>query len=340
MSVLCFFNNRARVGKTTLVFHTAWQLADLGHRVVVVDFDPQACLTSLFLEPEGLSSLLADADADAARTVYQAARPLALGAAPRHLTLRGLDGDERLWLLPGDVGLAALENVLSERWSASSRGVGEACHASAALARVVRQCAAQVDADVVLVDLGPSLGAINRAALLCADHVLVPVGADVFSIYGLGHLGDALARWRSEWAERREHLLAESPAAAETVPVGAMRPVGYVATQHAQQSNNPASTHRRWTTEIPAAYARAIGGESPTSPADLDKDRNCLARLKDYQGLMTLAQEARKPIFHLSPEDGALGSHFYAAKNCGKDFEAFAQVLSQRCGFARAPRPR
>ena len=50
--------------------------------------------------------------------------------------------------------------------------------------------------DLILLDVGPNLGAINRSALIAADFVAVPLGADLFSLQGLRNLGPTLRRWR------------------------------------------------------------------------------------------------------------------------------------------------
>ncbi len=50
--VLTFFNNKGRVGKTSLVYHLAWMFSEMGKRVVAIDLDPQANLTSAFLPEE------------------------------------------------------------------------------------------------------------------------------------------------------------------------------------------------------------------------------------------------------------------------------------------------
>ena len=57
--VLTFFNNKGGVGKTSLVYHLAWMLSDLGHRVLACDFDPQANLTSMFINEERPRSIVA-----------------------------------------------------------------------------------------------------------------------------------------------------------------------------------------------------------------------------------------------------------------------------------------
>ena len=62
-----------------------------------------------------------------------------------------------------------------------------------------------MDASIILADVGPNLGAINRSALIATDYVVVPVGADMFSLLGLRNLGPTLQNWRSEWTKRREN---------------------------------------------------------------------------------------------------------------------------------------
>jgi len=54
MRTIAFFNNKGGVGKTTLVYHVAWMLAELGHKVLAADLDPQANLTSMFLDEDQL----------------------------------------------------------------------------------------------------------------------------------------------------------------------------------------------------------------------------------------------------------------------------------------------
>ena len=55
--VLTFFNNKGGVGKTSLVYHLAWTLSDIGYRVLACDLDPQANLTAAFLNEEQLENL-------------------------------------------------------------------------------------------------------------------------------------------------------------------------------------------------------------------------------------------------------------------------------------------
>jgi len=72
--------------------------------------------------------------------------------------------------------------------------------------RLLYRGANELNADLVLIDVGPNLGAINRAALISADYVVVPLGADLFSLQGLQNLGPALIYWRKEWSKRLKEL--------------------------------------------------------------------------------------------------------------------------------------
>ena len=62
-----------------------------------------------------------------------------------------------------------------------------------------------MNASIILADVGPNLGAINRSALISSDYVVVPLGADLFSLRGLRNLGPTLNRWRQDWKSRRKN---------------------------------------------------------------------------------------------------------------------------------------
>jgi cellulose biosynthesis protein BcsQ len=175
-----------------------------------------------------------------------------------------------------------------------------------------------------------SVGAINRAALIAAEHVVIPVAPDLYSLQGLRNLGPTLRRWRSEWAERRER----NPIPDLSMPHGDMEPAGYVVMQHAVRLDRPMKAYDRWMARIPAVYREAVlnervDGGIPTT----ENDPSCLAALKHYRSLMPLAQEARKPMFFLKPADGAIGGHTAAVQACYRDFRDLAEGIATYCGF-------
>lgn len=325
--VLTFFNNKGGVGKTSLVYHVAWMLARQGVRVVACDLDPQANLTAAFLTEEQMADLWERGQQGAPSTIYRAIEPLSKVGdlrAPELCTPL-----PELALIPGDLALSGFEDQLSGEWP-SSLGSGNLYRPFRVLTafwQVAQLGAAAHDAEVIVVDVGPNLGAINRSALLATDFVIVPLGADLFALQGLRNLGPTLRRWRSDWQKRVANWAQPDFA----LPSGAMAPVGYVVQQHSVRLDRPVLAYDRWARRIPAEYRVSVldqpVGEAPTRPAD---DPDCLATLKHFRSLVPLGQEARKPIFELTAADGALGSHAQAVREARKDFTALVDVIRQR----------
>ena len=325
-TTLTFFNNKGGVGKTSLVYHVAWMLSELDHVVLAVDLDPQANLTAAFLDEDDLVDLWGEGSPQAATTIHRCVEPLTKVGDIRKPLLRRVS--DRLYLLPGDLALSDFEDLLSKEWPDC---LGSAPYRSfrsiTSFWQVIRMGIEEAEADIVLVDVGPSLGAINRSALIATDFVVVPLGADLFSLQGLRNLGPALRRWRSEWTMRRHHW--QSPEF--ELPVGDMRPIGYLMQQHGVRLSRPVRAYDRWFRRMPAEYVRSVLDDaSGTDDLTPENDPNLVATIKHFRSLIALAQEARKPIFSLTPADGAMGAHSVAANAAYADFKQLAEELLRR----------
>ena len=324
-TTLTFFNNKGGVGKTSLVYHVAWMLSELDYVVLAVDLDPQANLTAAFLDEDDLVDLW-EGSPQAATTIHRCVEPLTKVGDIRKPLLRRVS--DRLYLLPGDLALSDFEDLLSKEWPDC---LGSAPYRSfrsiTSFWQVIRMGIEEAEADIVLVDVGPSLGAINRSALIATDFVVVPLGADLFSLQGLRNLGPALRRWRSEWTMRRHHW--QSPEF--ELPVGDMRPIGYLMQQHGVRLSRPVRAYDRWFRRMPAEYVRSVLDDaSGTDDLTPENDPNLVATIKHFRSLIALAQEARKPIFSLTPADGAMGAHSVAANAAYADFKQLAEELLRR----------
>jgi cellulose biosynthesis protein BcsQ len=329
MKTLAFFNNKGGVGKTTLVYHLAWMYAELGLSVLVADLDPQANLTSMFLDEDELEKIWDSGEPS--HTVTGCLAPLMEGtgdiANPYVARITSQIG-----LILGDLSLSSVEDELSSQWPDCLDRKARAFRVITSLWRMLEMGASQQQADVVLIDVAPSLGALNRTALIAASHVVIPLVPDLYSIQGLKNLGPSLKVWRQEWGERLER----NPVEALSMPEGKMNPSGYVVMQNAVRLDRPVKAYQRWLDRIPFVYRQSVLGESPSKgsiEATPDNDPNCLAQLKHYRSLMPLAQEARKPMFLLTPADGALGGHFQAAQAFRKEFRSLATTLAERCSI-------
>lgn len=337
---VALFNNKGGVGKTTLTYHLAHMMQRLGHRVLAVDFDPQSNLTAEFLDEDDLQILWKEPESPAwyepqttlfnisrldegVGTVASAVRPIMDGLGDVRLIdpVEIVDG---LWLIPGDLELSSFEDRLSDAWPRGFTGTDlAAIRTTTAFHRIVSHAAEKVNADIVLMDVGPNLGAINRSALLAADTVLMPLAADLFSLRGLRNLGPTLREWRSNW---RDLVLPKVPSGIPS-PVGNMNPLGYVIMQPTMRLDRPVKAYQRWLNRIPSVFCSAVLDLGEFDPSDRSYE---IATLKNYQSLMPLAHDARKPMFDLRSADGAIGSTQKYVQRCYRDFEELSLRILAR----------
>jgi len=326
VKTIAFFNNKGGVGKTTLVYHLASMIAERGERVLAVDLDPQANLTSMFVSEDQLESIWDCRDL-VPSTIFAALRPI----------IRGI-GDvlvpcvepinQNLGLLAGDLELSTFEDKLSTAWPLCQLRDESAFRTMTAFHRAMHQAAVSFEAEWVLIDVGPNLGAINRAALIASERVVIPLGPDLFSLQGLRNLGPKLKDWRQVWQE----LLAKNPDPSLDLPAGEIVPLGYVVMQHGMRENRPPKAYLRWIERFPAAYRESVLDEPVDAVMEAADDPYCLAMLKHYRSLMPMAMEARKPVFALKPADGAIGAHNEAVRRAYLDFQELATRIVERSG--------
>ncbi|MDQ3485334.1 MAG: ParA family protein [Actinomycetota bacterium] len=165
-TTLAIANQKGGVAKTTTVASLGVALVELGHSVLLVDLDPQACLTfSLGIDPEDLE------------------------LSVHHVLTKGLDATEVIIetadgvdLLPSTIELARAEADLLTRTGREHvvRGVVEDLPAQGA------------SYDWILIDCPPSLGVLTVAALTAADGVLIPLQCETLSHRGVGQLLDTV----------------------------------------------------------------------------------------------------------------------------------------------------
>lgn len=165
-TILAVANQKGGVAKTTSVASLGAALAEQGQRVLLVDLDPQACLTfSLGIDPEDLET-----------SVHQV---LTKGLAPGEVVI---DTEDGVALLPATIELARAEAELLTRTGREQvlRGVLED------LAEAGQHF------DWILLDCPPSLGVLTVAALTAADGVLIPLQCETLSHRGVGQLLDTV----------------------------------------------------------------------------------------------------------------------------------------------------
>jgi cellulose biosynthesis protein BcsQ len=323
--VITFFNNKGGVGKTSLVYHLSWMFAEQRKRVVAVDLDPQSNLTAAFLDEDALEELWEDDKKP--NTIFRAIQPLTSVGDIQEPILRKIATD--LYLLPGDVALSGFEETLAEAWPGSmgDRNLYRPFRILTAFWLTMQLAAKKVEADMLLVDIGPNLGAINRSALIASNHVIIPLGADLFSLQGLKNLGPQLKSWSQLWKKRLDNWSQPE----FDLPKGEMKPAGYLCQQYGVRMDRPIKAYDKWIKRIPSVYRENVLGGTPENMTPSD-DPFCLATLKHYRSLIPMSQEHRKPIFKLTSADGAVGSLAKPVQGAYRDFDVLAGKIAEVTG--------
>jgi len=325
MKTIAFFNNKGGVGKTSLVYHLAWMLSEIGHRVIAADLDPQANLSGMFLDDSRLQKIWEDKNK---KTIDGNIAPLFDGEGDISSKPAIEEINEKIGLLVGGLSLSKREDELSAQWPLCLDGKARAFRVVTAFARLIASAGREFEVDLALIDVGPNLGAINRAALIASDYVVIPLAPDLFSLQGLQNVGPTLKTWKKEWAERTKKKPEDLHI---DLPKGCMSPLGYIVMRHSVILNKPVQAFMRWMEKIPHEYKKSVEGETDNlACVRVEDDPNLLAHLKDYRSLMPMAQEANKPMFMLKPADGVIGVQQRAVLNCYRDFKCLAQEIMRR----------
>jgi chromosome partitioning protein len=165
-TTLAIANQKGGVAKTTTVASVGAALAELGHSVLLVDLDPQSCLTfSLGIDPEDLEL-----------SIHHV---LTKALDPAEVVIETDDGVD---LMPATIDLARAEAELLTRTGRE--------HVLRAMIEALAE--SELDYDWVLLDCPPSLGVLTVAALTAADGVLIPLQCETLSHRGVGQLLDTV----------------------------------------------------------------------------------------------------------------------------------------------------
>lgn len=331
MIKLALFNHKGGVGKTTLTINIADALGDLGKRVLIVDADPQCNVTAFYLDEKELDEVLGEsAEEDGeGHTLWSAVKPVVRGKggiAP----IETFEITDQIFLAPGDVLLSEYEEELPGAWTEcfarKERGYDVTC----ALSDTVDSLASDVDADIVLYDMGPNVGALNRVALLDCDYFSTPVAADLFSLRALTTVGRSIAKWVKDWQTVRglangkyaQRLLNGRPAF-----------LGYIASAFKVSSGRrKANPHSLWEGKIAPRVSKRVVDELIAVDRKLVTGfPNKLGDVKHFHSLAASAQEFGVPIGKLR---GRVNSgHYPQVDEAVAEFRMLAREIIKRTGI-------
>lgn len=338
--IISMFNHKGGVSKTTTTFNLAWMLASKGKRVLMVDADPQCNLTGvvLGLNPEwpedDVASELDDdaseeysAGQDSAedfwstnfeRTIFGALKPV-FDSEPRVLTpvdCLTVEGREGLFLLPGHLRFGEFEVSLgiAQELAGSMMALR---NLPGSIHYLLTQTAEELNIDYVLIDMSPSLGALNQNMVSISDLLIVPTSPDFFSIMALQSLARVLPRW-GRWAQSAaaNEVLRE---ASYPFPEPRLRLAGIVIQRYRlyrsptedEPYGTPTGPFRAWIEKVEAAsettFVPALSASGLTlDPSDYEEANIppslVLAQIQEFNSLLPKSQDFHVPVYELTDE--------------------------------------
>jgi cellulose biosynthesis protein BcsQ len=331
---IAFFNHKGGVSKTTTVFNLGWMLASKGHKVILVDTDPQCNLTGMALGEE------TEEDEERIEAIYNTRSNIKTGLAPafesQPKAIEAVDciplRQDGLFLLPGHVGFAEYEVTLgiAQELSGSIQALR---NLPGSISDLLEKTAAKFDADYILIDMSPSLGSINQNLLMTSDFFLVPTTADFFSLMAINSLSQVLPKWHA-WAKSASSLQILKDAN-YPFPTISLRFLGTIVQNYRIIRGKETAAFQTWIQKIEQAVANklklTLSQNNMLLPEQAYTEQGIessftLTKISNFNSLIALSQEHQTPIYDLTPQQ--LGQTGIVLENNQRKQEEFRQIFS------------
>lgn len=306
---LSLFNHKGGVSKTTTAFNLGWMMAKKGKKVLLADCDPQCNLTGMVLGFKGDDDLRNIYEKKGVTSIYEGLRP-AFEAMPKQISkveCIPVPGNNNLLLMPGHISLSELEVTLGIAQSLSD-SLSTLQNLPGSFRYLFDKTAKAYKADVVIVDMSPSLGAINQNLLMTSDYFIVPTAPDFFSTMAIESLAKVLPRW-GNWATKAAKL---DHLRSSTYPFKFKGPkfLGTVIQNYkVRTGNNPSKAFKSWIEEIQEAINNSLIPALKENKMYLNDDvyKKCnsippapILQMGNFNSLIAQSQKFKVPVYGLS----------------------------------------
>jgi cellulose biosynthesis protein BcsQ len=323
MKIISLFNNKGGVGKSTLAFHLSNILAELGHKTLMIDLDPQCNLTICGMDEEELHRIweaedpfiedfesamknMKQGDYDAflksPRTVHFLLKPTEDGQGELPFPPPTVNLMPNLDLIPGRLTLHKYENKISERWSGAYLGESLSIRTLTNIRTIAEEYSRWNNYEFVVIDTSPSLGALNKVIISTVDGFLIPALPDMFSLYGIRNIGNALTQWSKEF-KTIYGLISDDKR--KKFPDNFVRFLGYTIYNAKKYSGTTpwdlAHAHYNYAQQIPATIGKFI---NPDVRSHLSEDQannpiGLTSVMHTHNTLPNMAQKYKHPIWQI-----------------------------------------
>lgn len=345
MRAISFFNNKGGVGKTTLTCNLAALLAETGCRVLLIDCDPQCNATVLVLGEERAASLYwptTGSGTSELPTILDVVGPIEHGDADINSNVLPSPAEHNRFgvdVLPGHPRLSVVEDRLSDAWRDAISGDTGGLRKTSWVSKLVTSMGSKYD--YVFLDLGPSLGSLNRTALLGSEYFCTPMGADIFSILGLRNISE----WIRSWSDLYKNAIAlcqqRHPATIERyqIPTDVALTHGYLGytiqsyvAKYAAGERRPTKAYEAIIQQFPTEVMKYLGDN--LAPGVTEKTVH-LGDIPNMFSIVPLAQSAAAPVSALRAADGVRGAHHAQVRRYVEILKVVAETLQKNAAGER-----
>lgn len=221
MTKICIFNHKGGVSKTTTAFNLGWMLARNGKKTLLVDADSQCNLSIYSIGirrfEEFVSHKSKDNIKDALDPAFKAQPKLISPIIPQ-----SVERNEDLFLLPGNIDFSENEVQMGISFQMSN-ALGTMKNLPGAFNYLIEKTCKSIGAQYAIIDMNPSLSAINQDIFLSSDYFIIPTSPDLFSNMAIKSLSRILPSWE-KWGKIARSIYADST---YPLPLGTPKFLGY-----------------------------------------------------------------------------------------------------------------
>lgn len=327
MKSFVFFNNKGGIGKTTLLCNIAALYSlELSKKVLVIDADPQCNTTTYCMSENLVDDLFAKTKRDTIDSFFEPVKKgkgfLSKPITPIKTKRFGFD------LIPGDPRLSLSEDLLASDWKTATGGDARGLQTNFIIKDILLKY--ENEYDYIFFDVGPSLGALNRAILISSDYFIIPMSVDMFSLAAIENISTSLKKWKKHITRSLENH-EEEEGSAFTIsghPIQwKLQFLGYAVQQYTAKAvagvKRPVSAYEKINKKIPSLIFKHL-----VEDQSLDSQLFKLGEIQNLHSLVPLSQSANCPIFKLKSSDGVVGAHFTMVKESKQIFSSIANNIN------------
>lgn len=357
VQVIALFNHKGGVSKTTTTFNLGWSLVKKGHRVLMVDADPQSNLTSLSLslpDEEAFERLYQRTDSnDIYRLVQRVSSSgsvqIQRSDSTSKIIATGLDG---LFVLPGNLRIEEFSTQITLALELGrSPQFAPMANIPGFLSYTLRSIADFNALDYILIDMAPSLSGLNQVLLMGADFFITPCSPDFFSEIALKNLSRIIPQWHQKLKDYREsNQYLDIPISYEPKFLGVIQQNYRPRKKEASDDKNqPSRAFQVWIDRVRNATTGSLVPELEKIGLVIPKQKFCavvhdqapydISLISDFNSLIAISQMKNKPVFELEERDLKDVSNAYGAaletmkENVEKFRKTFEDVADKVIGL-------